>query len=43
MLSFFDLGSYPQGEGREVTFDQAGVVEVECAIHPSMKLTIDVK
>ena len=40
---FFDLGSYPQGEGREVEFDQPGVIEVECAIHPSMKLIIDVK
>ena len=38
----FDLGSFPQGEHREVTFDTAGTVEVECAIHPSMTMTIDV-
>lgn len=39
----FDLGSYPQGESRSVTFDKAGSVEVECAIHPAMKMTIEVK
>jgi plastocyanin len=36
----FDLGSYPQGQARNVTFDKAGTVEVECAIHPQMKLTV---
>lgn len=39
----FDLGSYPKGEFREVTFDKAGKIEVECAIHPSMRMTIEVK
>jgi plastocyanin len=38
----FDLGSYPQGERRGVTFDKAGKVFVECAIHPFMKMQIDV-
>lgn len=38
----FDLGSYPQGEYRDVEFDQSGTVEVECALHPSMTLTIEV-
>lgn len=38
----FDLGSYPKGESREVTFDQPGVIDVECAIHPTMKMTIKV-
>lgn len=38
----FDLGSYPQGERRKVTFDRAGKVFVECAIHPFMKMQIDV-
>lgn len=38
----FDLGSYPKGESRKVTFDKPGRVEVECAIHPRMKLTVDV-
>lgn len=39
---FFDLGSYPQGESKPVTFEAAGTVEVECAIHPDMKMTIEV-
>lgn len=39
----FDLGSYPQGQARKVTFDKPGAVEVECAIHPDMKLDIEVK
>ena len=39
----FDLGSYPQGESKSITFDQAGEVEVECAIHPSMYMTINVE
>ena len=38
----FDLGSYPQGESRSVTFDEAGVVHIECAIHPSMQMVIEV-
>ena len=38
----FDLGSYPQGQSRKVTFDKEGSVEVECAIHPEMKLKVDV-
>lgn len=40
---FFDLGSYPLGESREVVFDTPGTVEVECAIHPSMKMIIEVE
>ncbi|HCI52476.1 MAG TPA: methylamine utilization protein [Gallionella sp.] len=38
----FDLGSYPQGQSKKVTFTQAGKVEVECAIHPEMKLNVEV-
>lgn len=38
----FDLGSYPDGESRAFTFDEAGVVEIECAIHPRMKMKITV-
>jgi plastocyanin len=38
----FDLGSYPQGQSRKVTFDKPGVVEVQCAIHPDMKLKVEV-
>jgi plastocyanin len=39
----FDLGSYPQGQSRKATFARPGTVEVECAIHPAMKLTIEVE
>lgn len=39
----FDLGSYPQGQSRSVTFDKPGVVEVECSIHPNMQMVINVK
>ena len=38
----FDLGSYPKGQGRKVTFDKPGVVEVECSIHPEMQMKIEV-
>jgi plastocyanin len=39
----FDLGSYPQGQAKKVVFDKPGTVEIECAIHPDMKLTVEVK
>ncbi len=38
----FDLGSYPQGQSKKVTFRKEGIVDVECAIHPEMKLTVEV-
>jgi len=39
----FDLGTYPQGQAKSVTFAKAGQYEVECAIHPEMKLVVNVK
>ncbi|NVO05263.1 MAG: methylamine utilization protein [Rhodoferax sp.] len=39
----FDLGSYPQGQSKKVSFDKPGTVEVECAIHPSMQMVIEVE
>lgn len=39
----FDLGSYPQGQSRKVVFEKPGVIEVECAIHPDMKMLVEVK
>lgn len=39
----FDLGTYPQGGAKSVTFDKAGTIEVECAIHPEMTLSIEVE
>lgn len=42
-IKAFDLGSYTQGQSRKVVFDKAGKVEVECSIHPNMRVVIDVK
>lgn len=42
-IKFFDLGSFPKGEFKEVVFDEAGVIEVECAIHPNMFMKIEVQ
>jgi len=39
----FDLGSYPEGQTRKVVFDRVGGVDIECAIHPGMKLHVDVR
>lgn len=41
--AFFDLGSFPEGEFKEVVFEDVGEVEVECAIHPNMKMVIKVE
>lgn len=38
----FDLGSYPKGQTKTIVFDKAGKVDIECAIHPNMRMTIDV-
>jgi plastocyanin len=38
----FDLGTYSKGGSKSVTFDKPGTVEVECAIHPDMKMTVEV-
>src|SRR5215210_2511570 len=37
----FELGSYPQGQAKSVTFKKEGNVDVECAMHPGMKMTVD--
>lgn len=39
----FDLGSYPKGQSKPVTFDKPGTVEIECAIHPAMTVAVEVK
>jgi plastocyanin len=36
----FDLGLYPGGESRTVTFEHAGVVRIFCSIHESMNGTL---
>jgi plastocyanin len=38
----FDLGSYGQGGAKSIAFDKPGTIEVECAVHPDMKLVIEV-
>lgn len=39
----FDLGSYAQGASKSVVFDKPGTVEIECAVHPDMKLVVEVQ
>lgn len=39
----FDTGSFGTGGSKSVTFDKPGKVEVECAVHPDMRLDIEVK
>jgi plastocyanin len=38
----FDLGAYAPGLSKKVMLDQPGRIDVECAIHPRMKMVIDV-
>ena len=39
----FDLGSFPKGDSRTVTFDKAGKLDIECAIHPQMHMVLEVQ
>ena len=39
----FDLGLYPAGESRSVTFEKPGVVRILCNVHPNMEAYIVVK
>ena len=36
----FDLGNYPKGDTRIVTFPEPGIVYVNCHLHPNMAATI---
>jgi plastocyanin len=38
----FDLGSFGNGGSKSVVFDKPGKVEVECAVHPDMRIDIEV-
>lgn len=38
----FDLGTYPQGQAKGQVFPKEGKFEVECAIHPEMKMLVTV-
>lgn len=39
-VKLFDLGYYPKGQTRVVTFPQAGIVFVNCHLHPNMAASI---
>lgn len=39
----FDLGLYPPGNDRNVTFDKPGVVRILCNVHPHMEAYVVVK
>ena len=41
--SEFEIELQPPGRTDSVRFSRPGVVEVRCAIHPNMKLRVDVK
>ena len=36
----FDLGRYPLGESKAVTFDQPGIVKVYCEVHDFMRAVV---
>lgn len=42
-LKTFDLGSYPKGQSKSVTFDKPGTYDIECAIHPNMQMKLKVE
>ena len=39
----FDLGVFKKGESKSVVLAKPGPVDVECSIHPAMKMRIDVE
>ena len=39
----FDTGMSTKGGSKDITFDKPGIVEVECAVHPGMKMIIEVQ
>ena len=41
-MQSFDLGSYKKGESAQLKLTAPGTIEVECAIHPEMKMKIEV-
>jgi plastocyanin len=36
----FDLGRFPRGESKDVTFEEPGLVKVYCEVHESMRAAI---
>lgn len=39
----FDLGLYPPGKSRSITFDKPGVVKILCNVHPNMEAYVVVE
>jgi plastocyanin len=39
----FNTGTQKPGEAKQVVMDKPGAMEVRCAIHPLMKMTVTVK
>ncbi len=37
-----DTGDIPPGEVRDIVFPRPGIYVIRCAIHPQMKLTVEV-
>jgi plastocyanin len=37
-----DTGDIPPGERRDIVFTQAGLYTIRCAIHPQMKMLVEV-
>jgi plastocyanin len=38
----FDLGTFPPGQSRKIVPVKVGVIDIECALHPNMRLRIKV-
>jgi plastocyanin len=38
----FDLGTFGNGQTRALKLEAPGVIDVECAVHPNMKMQITV-
>jgi plastocyanin len=38
-----DTGDIPPGESRDIVFSRAGIYTISCAIHPQMKMTVEVR
>lgn len=38
----FDLGPFKTGEMRRVKLIEPGMISVECAVHPQMKLVVEI-
>jgi plastocyanin len=37
-----DTGDIPPGESRDIVFTRPGIYSVSCAIHPQMRMTVEV-